>query len=298
MNVEKKAPQLEDGFTRIANELLEAIGRAELSGREFRIMVAVIRKTYGYGKKADRLSHGQIARMIGVRRHHVCELVRGLVKRRILGVTENGNRSANNLWIQKDYSQWAKRPAEGNTRRGVTKNGNRVFPFSVTEVLPEMGHTKEKKEILQKKRTTSSSTVVSDDARTLTELLLTKIVTNHPTGKAAQNPAEARAKWPVHIDRLILLDKRTPAEIAETIEWCQRDGFWMANILSAKKLREKWDTLRAQMKRKGGSHGQDHSNENLRVIGRYARSKGVALGGDVHQGPDDPDDALPEPPAD
>ncbi len=294
--MEKKVPQLEDGFTRIANELLEAIGRAELSGREFRIMVAVIRKTYGYGKKADQLSHGQIARMIGVQRHHVCKLVQRLIKRRILGVTENGNRSPNNLWIQKDYSQWAKRPSEGNTLRGVTKNGNRVFPSSVTEVLPETVHTKEKKEILQKKRTTSSSTVVSDDALTLAELLLERIIANHPKSIAAQHPERARKQWPIFIDQMLRLDHRTIQEITETIEWCQRDGFWMANILSAKKLREKWDTLRAQMKRKGSSYGSDRYHENVRAIADYARKTQTDFGGGLREGDADPDDPLSKPP--
>ena len=59
-------PQLEDGYVRIANELLEAIIRAPLSKRELMIVLAVVRKTYGYGKKTDDISLSQLAQMTGV----------------------------------------------------------------------------------------------------------------------------------------------------------------------------------------------------------------------------------------
>ena len=45
------------------------------------------------------------------------------------------------------------------------------------------------------------------------------------------------------------IDKRTEEQIRYLIEWCQQDSFWQGNILSTKKLREKFDTLVAQVKR-------------------------------------------------
>lgn len=48
---------------------------------------------------------------------------------------------------------------------------------------------------------------------------------------------------------LIDRDKRPIDEIGETIRWCQADEFWRSNILSASKLREKYDQLRGQMRR-------------------------------------------------
>lgn len=51
--------------------------------------------------------------------------------------------------------------------------------------------------------------------------------------------------------RLMLDRDKIPAEdIAGAIRWCQADEFWRSNILSASKLREKYDTLRAQARRK------------------------------------------------
>ncbi|MEK5439367.1 MULTISPECIES: hypothetical protein [Paenibacillus] len=56
--------------------------------------------------------------------------------------------------------------------------------------------------------------------------------------------------WANDMRKLIDIDNREPAEIGRVIEWATKDSFWQSNILSASKLREKWDTLTAQMKNK------------------------------------------------
>ena len=50
--------------------------------------------------------------------------------------------------------------------------------------------------------------------------------------------------WITDMDRLIRLDERTPEQVENAIRWSQRDDFWKSNILSPKKLREKYDQLR------------------------------------------------------
>tara|TARA_B110001454_G_scaffold54930_2_gene53710 strand:+ start:7292 stop:8311 length:1020 start_codon:yes stop_codon:yes gene_type:complete len=52
---------LNNGYTRIANELIDQLCRVDLSGRQFRVVNAIIRKTYGYRKKQDWITAGQIA---------------------------------------------------------------------------------------------------------------------------------------------------------------------------------------------------------------------------------------------
>jgi hypothetical protein len=59
--------------------------------------------------------------------------------------------------------------------------------------------------------------------------------------------------WTKHIDLMIRRDKRDPTEIRRVIEWCQKDSFWMCNILSTAKLREKYDQLILKMKNKSSS---------------------------------------------
>lgn len=55
-------------------------------------------------------------------------------------------------------------------------------------------------------------------------------------------------------------DHREPQEIKDVIDWCQADPFWQGNILSPKKLREKFDQLTIQMKSKKGAKNNAESN--------------------------------------
>lgn len=54
----------DDGYTRIANTLLEAVYRCDLTARQSRVLLAVIRKTYGFNRKTDWLSAPLIAEAI------------------------------------------------------------------------------------------------------------------------------------------------------------------------------------------------------------------------------------------
>ena len=66
--VEHRVAQLEDGFTRVANELLDAVMASGLSETEMCIVLAVWRKTYGFNKKMDWVSNEQLEQMVG--KHH------------------------------------------------------------------------------------------------------------------------------------------------------------------------------------------------------------------------------------
>lgn len=74
------------------------------------------------------------------------------------------------------------------------------------------------------------------------------------TGRRPQIP-EA---WRVDCRRMIEIDGRTPEQIRGAINWSQKDPFWCANIMSMKKLREKYDTLllQATNRRTAGAGGK------------------------------------------
>ncbi|WP_272662497.1 replication protein, partial [Providencia sp. PROV111] len=50
-----KVANLEDGYTRIANDLLEAAMSSDLTARQLKVFLAIVRKTYGFSKKLDRI---------------------------------------------------------------------------------------------------------------------------------------------------------------------------------------------------------------------------------------------------
>lgn len=99
------SPQLESGFTQLANELLEAMLRAGFSARQWAVVMTVVRKTYGYGKKADDISLGQIVDMTGIAKPNASRTVNELVTARVLlrSVGTFGYR----LSINKRYQQWS-----------------------------------------------------------------------------------------------------------------------------------------------------------------------------------------------
>ena len=82
--VEHRVAQLEDGFTRVANELLDAVMASGLSETELCVVVAVWRKTYGYNKKMDWVSNDQLEQMIAKHHTHCSTAKNQLVAKKVL----------------------------------------------------------------------------------------------------------------------------------------------------------------------------------------------------------------------
>lgn len=82
--VERQVADIDDGYTRIANELLEAVMAADLTARQLKVVLAVIRKTYGFGKKFDRITNTQISAMTGIHHTHVCKAKNEMIAMNII----------------------------------------------------------------------------------------------------------------------------------------------------------------------------------------------------------------------
>ena len=149
------SPQCEHGFTRIANELLDAFlaaGRL-LTKREAMVWLAILRLTYGFNKKADFIPVRRIERMTGIRFDHVHETVWRLKRRGLIHLEKRDGRLF--AGINKDYSRWfqakGRKPAPSGRKKGaVTQGGNvpktgncegaGVLPKPGTGQLPNMGN--------------------------------------------------------------------------------------------------------------------------------------------------------------
>jgi phage replication O-like protein O len=97
-------PKLKDGYTMIANETLEAISTINLSPYESRVLWCIVRKTYGWHKKADLISLSQIVKATGLAKGHASRALKHLLSRSL--VTRLGN---NQIGFQKDYEKWAQK---------------------------------------------------------------------------------------------------------------------------------------------------------------------------------------------
>jgi hypothetical protein len=77
------------------------------------------------------------------------------------------------------------------------------------------------------------------------------------------NRPEIGQKWRDAARLMLDRDGRAEQKVHDAIDWCQDDEFWRTNVMSMPKLREKYEQLRLQAQRKGGS--QPPSNQPSRI---------------------------------
>lgn len=141
---ELRVADLDDGFTRIANELLEAVMHAGLSQHQLLVFMAVMRKTYGFNKKSDWVSNEQISVLTGILPHKCSAAKSTLVKRGIL--TQAGRV----IGINKAVSEWSSLPVKGTEKRPYMKkvtlpeSGKKSLPESGNAYYPNQVNTKDK----------------------------------------------------------------------------------------------------------------------------------------------------------
>ncbi|HEI1740355.1 replication protein [Escherichia coli] len=130
---ELRVADLDDGYTRIANELLEAVMHAGLSQHQLLVFMAVMRKTYGFNKKSDWVSNEQISELTGILPHKCSAAKSVLVKRGIF------IQSGRNIGINNVVSEWETLPESGKKNNVYPKEVN--LPESGKKSLPESGNT-------------------------------------------------------------------------------------------------------------------------------------------------------------
>lgn len=128
---------LDNGFARISCELLDEVAHAryDVSKQEFRVLMVVTRKTYGYSKALDWISGAQLADATGMTENKCRDAIRSLVARKIL--VREGRKIGWNTVI----SEWEnKQPQNGvnDPKTGLKNN-----PKTGLRTTPKRGHTKD-----------------------------------------------------------------------------------------------------------------------------------------------------------
>lgn len=133
--VESQVADLDDGYTRIANELLEAVMAADLTARQLKVVMAVIRKTYGFGKKFDRVTNTQISAMTGIHHTHVCTAKNEMIAMNI--IVTNGLA----IGVNKVISDWNFTVSQ--VGKSLAKSANKTLAESANAHKPTQLNTKE-----------------------------------------------------------------------------------------------------------------------------------------------------------
>jgi phage replication O-like protein O len=99
--------QPENGFTRVANELLEVVAYQKFNGTQSRIILTLWRYTYGFSRKEHDLSLTFISKATGIHKQQVKKEMDKLIENKVILVTEESTyNTSRKIQFNKDYSQW------------------------------------------------------------------------------------------------------------------------------------------------------------------------------------------------
>ncbi|HCI6019562.1 TPA: replication protein [Klebsiella quasipneumoniae subsp. quasipneumoniae] len=260
-----RVADLDDGYTRLANALYDELIGADLTKNQGKVAHAICRKTYGFGKKLDRISDSQLAQLTRLPRQKVNKAKNELIAMKVI------LREGSQIGPNKNISEW--------TIGGCHYSGDNVTALvtksvtkTVTGLSPKQGHTKEtiqKKERNNKRLLSENSNELSDTAPEKSlPVVRPGAAVQSPNGQkwgtdddlraaqwmfakvqevASATPAPNWAGWANDIRLARNALNVTHREICKVFAWANADHFWQTNILSPAKLRQKWPTLTAQM---------------------------------------------------
>jgi predicted phage replisome organizer len=89
-----------------------------------------------------------------------------------------------------------------------------------------------------------------------------------------------KEKWAFDIDKMGRLDNRTEDEIKQALQFAITDSFWKPNIRSAKKFREKFETLLIQSKQRKDSSTKQ-TTEDFCNMGKEWLNERTAISSDI-----------------
>ncbi|HBE5090112.1 TPA: replication protein [Escherichia coli] len=144
---ERRVADIDDGYTRFANELLEAIASADLTARQLKVMLAYVRKTYGFNKKADRIADEQIAQLTGLSRQNVNKAKKELISMNCLFM------DGNQIGVNRELSAWqfSKCLQVSNfVSKLETKNVSKLETLNVSKLETHKRHSLKTKENINK----------------------------------------------------------------------------------------------------------------------------------------------------
>ena len=134
--VERRVAELEDGYTRLANALYDELIGADLTKNQSKVAHAICRKTYGFGKKMDRISDSQLALLTRLPRQKVNKAKNELIGMKVI------KRDGHLIGPNKEIGEWQ---IEGCHYSGdnVTQLVTKCVTKTVTAMSPKQSHTKE-----------------------------------------------------------------------------------------------------------------------------------------------------------
>ncbi|MFH1645054.1 MAG: replication protein [Candidatus Omnitrophota bacterium] len=100
----KRSPNLKEGYVRIANDLLDAIAAYPFSAGELKVILYIIRRTYGWNRKKALMTPRSIAITVDLDTRYVKRLIKKLISDKIILKEQVSQTTI--LGLNKRYPQW------------------------------------------------------------------------------------------------------------------------------------------------------------------------------------------------
>lgn len=227
------SPQKENGYTAIANEILEELVKADLLSSELRIILFILRKTYGYQKKQDIISLSQFSKGCCLSRPTIVKSIKNLVIKNLLVKTALPS-SKISFSFNKDYDKWVVKTAK------LVKGKSFASKYGLTKTSKDGLTHKRKKEIYTKERGAEQS---SDNRIPLIIDLFKEVNPSYQKlfGNISQRKSVVR-----------LLGIHGEEKLSKVIRFLKNTNSmpYFPSITTPCQLEDKWGTLESQVLKK------------------------------------------------
>ena len=116
---------------------------APLNGTQFRIVLLVLRETYGFNRKECSLSESYIASRLGLKRQNVHREIKGLFGQKILSVVQEATfNSSRVISFNKHYDMWRVQLQESEINAGIKKDSSREIELDSSTGIGLDSHRK------------------------------------------------------------------------------------------------------------------------------------------------------------
>lgn len=133
-------PQLENGYTSIANEILDNLCKLSLNGTELKVVICIFRYTFGFRRKSHKLSASFIARWGNCDVRAVKRALKKLQEDKIIICVNSEMRGVTSeLMFNKNYEQWIPTSGQNVTSGQIVTSGQNVTG-AVVKSSPDQCH--------------------------------------------------------------------------------------------------------------------------------------------------------------
>lgn len=123
-------PQKENGYTAIANEIMDALIDIRLPGEAMRILLIIIRQTYGWNKKSDKISLTQFIEKTRMQKPNIIRALKRLEKMNMIVIKKDTGKTSE-YKLNKNHDLWSKGvskqiPVSKQTKSGINSDNKGV----------------------------------------------------------------------------------------------------------------------------------------------------------------------------